>query len=77
MTETVVTAVFHGATLEDVINQARRELGDTWMMEVEFSKIDVARVEASTLFKEGEPTPEGIDKEGWVWTATLTVKGRV
>lgn len=76
MTETVVSAVFHGATLDDVINQARREL-DSTPMKVEFSKIDVTRVEASTLFKEGEPAPEGVDKEGWTWVATLTVKGRV
>lgn len=76
MTETVVTAVFYGATLDDAMDQAKSQL-DSTPTKVEFSKIDVARFPASTLFKEGEPTPEGIDKEGWVWTATLTVKGRV
>lgn len=76
MTETVVTAVFHGATLDDVIDQAQREL-EASPLEVYFSKIDVSRFPASTLFEEGEPTPGGTDKEGWAWVATLTVKGWV
>lgn len=75
MIETVVTAVFYGATLDDVIDQAQRELEASPLVRVEFSKIDVTRVPASTLFKEGETAPKGTDKEGWAWTATLTMKG--
>lgn len=76
MIEAVVTADFYGVTLDDAISQAQSEL-DVTPMKVEFSKIDVTRVLASTLFKEGEPPPEGVDKEGWTWIATLTVKGWV
>lgn len=76
MIETVVTAVFHGSTQDDAIDQARSEL-EASPLEVEFSKIDVTRVPASTLFEEGETALEGVDKEGWAWVATLTVKGWV
>lgn len=74
MIDTVVTVGFYGATLDDAMDQARSELGAI-RIKVEFSKIDATRVPASTLFEEGEPAPEGIDKEGWAWIATLTVKG--
>lgn len=76
MIEAVVTADFYGATLDDAMHQAQSER-DVAPMRVEFSKINVTRVPASTLFKEGEPAPEGVDKEGWTWVATLTVKGWV
>lgn len=76
MIEAVVTADFYGATLDDAMYQAQSELENP-PVKVEFSKIDVTRVPASTLFKEGEPAPEGVDKEGWTWIATLTVKGWV
>lgn len=76
MIETVVTASFYGETQDDAIDRARSEL-EASPVRVEFSKIDVTRVPASTLFEEGETTLESVDKEGWAWVATLTVKGWV